>query len=135
MAKLNVLRTDTKKVTNGVWVDYTCGIRLLIAGIRNSRYKAALESILKPHMNRIHNGLMGPEERLNLIKPAVARFILLGWENVDGEDGKPLPYSYQEALKVFSDPQMEEFYHFVIETATTAETYRVQELETAKENL
>lgn len=135
MAKLNVLRTDTKKVSEGVWVDYTCGIRLLIAGIRNNRYKAALESVLKPHMNRIHNGLMGPEERLNLIKPAVAQFILLNWENVDGDDGKPLPYSWQKALDAFNDPQMEEFYHFVIETATTAEIFRVQELEAAKENL
>lgn len=135
MAKIGTLKTDLKKAKEGVWVDYAAGIRLKIASISNRAYRDAVEMILKPHMNRIRHNLMPAEERLDLLKPAIAQHILIGWDNIEDDNGQKIPYSAAKALEFFKDPTLEDFFSFVVSTAGESEAYRSVEVEEAKENL
>ena len=88
---LSTLKTDPEKEERGIWVDWAHGMRLKIAHVSTPRYQAASLKLF-----RRASPLPDPEDdhafKL-LAVPATARHILLDWENVDDEEGNPLPYT------------------------------------------
>ena len=134
MAKITEIMSDLERVENGVWVDYAAGIRLCIASINNAQYKRQRGRLLKPHLRQIRSGQMTAEQILDVLKPAAARHLLVGWENIEDENGRPIAYSPEQALAFFSDPALADLYQFVLETAGENEVYRRQLLEDAEGN-
>src|SRR5690606_17282659 len=106
MAKLSALKLDTKKEIEGVWVPYRdTGVELKIASLNNPEYERmsrSLTSKFRRTRGREQARSLTSWEQLRLIIPAVARFILLDWKNLEdeGEDGKvvPIPYSEKKAI-------------------------------------
>lgn len=134
MAKLSSIKTDTVKSENGVWVDYESGIRLKIARIGNPAFQSFVSSRQKNKIRGIRSGSISSQEAEQITKEAVARHILLDWQNVEDEDGLPLRYSPEKSLEILSDPQLSDLYSFVLVTSNNSEIYRLEAQEEAKGN-
>jgi hypothetical protein len=134
MAKLSQIKTDTDKAEKGVWQHYALDIQLCIASINNTAYKRERSRVLKPYLRRIRSGSMSSEDILEVLKPAVARYLLLDWKNIDDENGQPITYSPEKALELFGDASLSDLYDFVLEVAGETELYRKELLEQAAKN-
>ncbi|RKY09817.1 MAG: hypothetical protein DRP56_02125 [Planctomycetota bacterium] len=133
MADINKLKVDAKKVSGGVWVDYTDGVRLLIARKPNPAFQEYMADLIEPHLASIHAGTFDDKLDKLLTKKAVAKHVLLGWENIE-ENGKPIEYSPENAFELFKNEDLVDLYHFVLTIAHSKERYRYQETETAVKN-
>lgn len=125
---------DLEKVEKGTWVDYAADIKLLVANINNAEYREARQRILKPHTRAIRSGTLSGEKVTELLKPAVARHLLLGWKNLEDAKGKPLTYSPEKALELFKDPACADLFLFVLETAGDSETFRKEDFQDSAKN-
>ncbi len=133
MADIAKMKVDTKKMQDGVWVDYVEDIQLCIANINNPAYKEAREKALKPHLRQIRIGKLTSDEVLDIIKPVVAKHLLVGWKNIE-QDGKPVEYSCSKALEYFRDPAFFGFLDFVLQTAGEVEYFRQEMIEDGVKN-
>jgi hypothetical protein len=128
MASLKEIKGDMDAVNNGRWNDWYCGIRLLVASIHNSDYKDARSRALKPHLKKIRSGQITPETLERILKPVVAKHILKDWSGYTSDDGVPIAYSPEEAMKLFNDPEVLSLYDDVLvmsgETSDYLEAFR-----------
>jgi hypothetical protein len=92
--------TDEKLETNGAWVPFLQGSRLLVAREGNPHYTAELNRLYEENQEKLR--LEGEEaDELNklLLAKVYARTILKGWENISF-DGKTLTeYNEENAVK------------------------------------
>lgn len=123
MAKLTTLKVDLALQDEGVRVNYG-GIDLTVARANRPAYMEAA----RKHKKMVRDGEISQAEAEELMKELAAEFLLLGWKGMEDDDGKPIPYSKEKALEIFKDPQLNDFYLFVIMTANNRENYRVREL-------
>lgn len=134
MAQLNAIKTDSQKSNDGIWVDFEEGIRLKVARLHNAEYDKYLQRISKPYLRKIRTNTLNRDITADLTKQAVAKHILLDWENIEDESGDPIPYSSEKALEFFRDPDLSELYNFVLETADANELYRQELKEDSEKN-
>ena len=103
---LSTLKTDVNLETDGVWVDYLGGSRLLVARNNNSKYRSFISMKYKQHRMVIDRGGKEGDALAEKIQiEGIARHVLLDWEGVE-VDGKPQKYTWelgQKALTEFSD--------------------------------
>ena len=135
MAKLSQIRSDTEKTSEGIWLEFAVGIRLKVARLHNPAYSKYLTTLQKPYTRQIRAGILDADVAGELVRKAVARHILVGWENIEDEQGKPIPYSAEKALEFLSDPALSEMYDFVLEVSASAELYRAELHEDSAKNL
>lgn len=134
MAKITAIMTDLNKVANGVWVPYAEGIELCIAGQNNEAYKKKRNLLMKPHLKQSRAKALTADDVLDIIKPAVAEHLLVGWRNIEDETGNPIPYSTEKALEFFKNPALSDLYNFVLETAGESDIFKRELLEDAEGN-
>lgn len=98
-------KTDKKAETEGVWFrGFADGIE--ICG-RSVRSKAVREE--QQRLNRLHrqafvgNGNMYPPDINEEINANVAAVAATNWKNITDEDGAELPFTRDNALKLFGD--------------------------------
>jgi len=135
MGRITEIMADMEKVEKGQWVPFAAGIRLCIANINNAKYRQARKAILGKHLRSTRARKLEPDDVLDLLKPAVARHILVGWENLQDEAGCTIDYSPEKALEFFENPALRELYIFVVETAGEAEWFRQEQFEDSVKNL
>lgn len=103
---LSTLKTDKNLETEGVWVDYLGGSKLLIARNNNSKYRSFVSMKYKQNRMVIDRGGREGDVLAEKIQiEGLARHILLDWQGVEVE-GKPQKYTHelgQKALSEFSD--------------------------------
>lgn len=124
MAKLSLLRSDAKKETEGVWVEWEHGVSLLIARLNNPGFQARVRVLTAKHTKEIRSGSFPDEEMEGVSKSAMAHHVLLGWKNIEDEDGKPLEYSNEKALELLNEPDLRDMYQFVLTQANERDLYR-----------
>ncbi len=132
MAKITEIKSDMDKVENGQWFNYALGIQLLIANIHNSKYRKMRSKLLKPHQRRLKS--MSGDEVLEILKPTVAKHLLIGWKNIEDELGQEIPYSSEKALEFFNDPSLIDLFTFVIDTAGENASYAIEQQEEEVKN-
>lgn len=125
-------RLDQEKSVNGVWFDYPdTDIRLKIARAYNPSHAEMLDKLSDALTETQKNKLEG--QQIAYTEPfvdAMANCVLVDWENVQWE-GEELPYSVENAKMILNDKDLEHFYAFVVESATTLANYRREEIKTA----
>jgi len=131
MAKIDSIRTDLVKEFNGVWIPFIEGIELLIARARNPKYLEKLRELTKQYtdIDKINNEIFE-----DILKKVRAETILLGWKNIQDKDGKDILYSSEQALVFFKDPELKDFYNFVIVVSENADYFRKSFLEGSLKN-
>ena len=131
MAKLSSVRVDQQKATQGIWVDYEQGIRLLIGRSRNPNYDKFLQDKMSASAKSANGKVSYSEEEIEeLVLEGMARHVLLGWENVEDEG----PYTPERGIELFKNPEFADFYLFVKMISNNTERFRVQAVEVVAKN-
>lgn len=133
MANINSIKTDIKKESEGTWVDFILGIRLKIARARNPKYNEMIRKLTENMRVDLRKGKFEADEFEQVLLKVRAHTILLDWENIE-EDGKMVPYSPEKAIEYFSNPELKDFYVFVVSISESSEAYKKELIEDAEKN-
>ena len=134
MACIDRIKTDCTKEVNGVWVDFEVGIRLKIARARNSAYRELMSELIEPHRKDIRNDETDIEVLGDILREVRAKTILLDWENIEDEGGKEIKYSSKKALEFFKDPELSDFYTFIIIASENLENFKKDIVKESEKN-
>lgn len=103
-------RTDEGLERTGILLEYgmtTDGkpicIKIARAGGSNKAYERMLEAEVKPYRRLIQNETIEAAVVNRIMRRVYARTVVIGWENVQGEDGKDIPFSPEACEKLFED--------------------------------
>jgi len=121
MADIKQLSLDADKQNKGVWVPYDLDVELLIAGTGSPEFRKACGELLAPHRQRIRTTGLTFEERVVIIKPAIAEHLLKGWKNLT-ENGKSVPFSTKKAIELLDE--IKDLATFVLASADEKEWFR-----------
>jgi len=94
--------TSTELENDGVWVDLGDGASIKVARAGNKSNRALIKRLIAPHKVALRNDKLPDETLEKLTIEAMASTILLDWKGID-EDGKPVPYNTQNALRLLTD--------------------------------
>lgn len=134
MANINNIRTDLNKEVDGVWVNFVEGIRLKIARARNSKYVEFLRSLTENKRKEIRNDDIKTEDFADILMQVRAKTILLGWENIQDDNGNEILYSYEQALEFFRDKELKDFYNFVVGVSENINNYKKDLVKESEKN-
>ena len=123
MGSLNAVRMDMDKAAEGVFVDYAEGIRIKIASSNSASYKEARRRLLSGQ-RKTRGRMPSGEQVLDLLKPAIAKHLVLDWEGLTDDNDTEIPFSYDTALRYFNDPGLSDFFDFIIEQAGSIELFQ-----------
>lgn len=114
--KLSAFHSDPTKSEQGVWVEVANGFKLRVARMDNIRYKLAMKSLGKPFAAQLRHAATEDDEKTvkKIMIQAMAKTVLLGWEGLEDDEGKTIPYSVEECEKALS---VENFFNLVRELA------------------
>lgn len=131
--------TDPKLEKEGVVLQYgmnskdlPIGIRVARAGGSNDAYHKLMETKVKPFRRQIQTETIAKKQVEKLVLEVFCATVVLDWENVEDAAGNPLPFSYDNALKVFSD--LPDLFADVQEQANKAALFRAEIREAAAKN-
>tara|TARA_R110000824_G_scaffold20947_10_gene78619 strand:+ start:10 stop:414 length:405 start_codon:yes stop_codon:yes gene_type:complete len=134
MAKLQTIKDNKQREAKGVWVDYEMGIQFKIAKMGNPKFQAKVRELSAPHIKQIRNDGL-PQDKMEAIQlEAVSETILVGWKNIEGDDGKAMRYSAKRAKEILGDAELLSIYEFVLTEATKQANYTVEVAEDSIKN-
>lgn len=124
---LGTLRTDKKVEVEGRWMEFAGTSKVLIARFRNPRME---EWLLEKQTNAIRR-FADSKYTLNLLKRAVAKFVLLGWTDLF-IDGAKVEYTEDKAYEIFTD--FSDFYETILAMSQEKDAFRAEKMEEAAGN-
>lgn len=134
MSLFKKYKMDPVKTEQGIPVEFEVNedgtvptIMLARAGAGNKKFTQELERVRKPHQRRIDAGLVSDEEMETFFLKTFAKVAITGWQNVNDEEGKPLPYSYENALNLITE--LPELYQELVQKSIERDNYRSYRLE------
>lgn len=124
MVKLSAITIDTKRQEEGVWVRLRLGFRALIASRDSPAFATAVQEAqrLEPDSE---------DRRGALISRAMARHLLLGWEEIEDESGATIPYSFERALDYMTKPEFVDIREEVLAVSLTRSNYYLKSAQDA----
>ena len=134
MARISSLKSDHKKETEGVWVEWEHGVSLLVARLNNPGFQAFVRKATKERTKDIRSGSFSDGEMERVSIEAMGHHVLLGWKNIESDDGEPLEWTAERAVELLSDPDLRDLYQFVLTQANERELYRRDIEEESKGN-
>lgn len=103
-------KTNTSMETEGIYLNYGPNsqgkdilIRIARAGGSNQNYSKRMEAKTKPYRRQIQNETIERALLERIVREIYAETVVLGWENVEDENGNELPFTYDNCLKLFTD--------------------------------
>jgi hypothetical protein len=87
---------------SGVWVDMGDGASVLVARSGNPDNSRLIKRLLAPHKVALRNGKLADDVAERITIEAMAETILLDWKGIE-EDGKPVKYSRDAAIRLLTD--------------------------------
>ena len=101
-------------------------------GKSNKKCTKALEVATRPYRRQIELGVLKPEVSEKIFMDVFCTTILIGWKNVIGEDGTPLKYSKDNAIKLMT--ALPDLYERIQSEASIASNFRDASLEEESKN-
>lgn len=134
MSTYGSFKTDEKMEREGVWLDLGSAgkFKLARAGGANREYEKKLSAASKPHRRAIETGTIDPKVSISLLADVFADTVVLGWEGVTGEDGKPLSFTVENCRKLLND--LPELFVELQQASAKAANFRREALEIAAGN-
>jgi len=112
---LSQWRKDVAGAENGVWTpDLGQGARLKIRYIKSQKYQEEFREAIRLHRDDLRSSTF--DDNKKYLGEAIARGLVADWENIH-LDGKPLEYSEENALKIFTDETFSAFRDYVFDFA------------------
>jgi len=111
--RLKDVKVDIEKVEQGAWVENIPeleGLRVKVRGANNKDWRKLQARLIQsiPRPKRIA-GQIDPDELDRINGRLLLETCLLDWSGLEGDDGKPLPYSKETAKDLLNDPQYARF--------------------------
>jgi hypothetical protein len=120
----HVLAVDAKGVETAIWIAR--------AGGGNVKFLSTLNTKTKPYQrNGIVVGASADVQR-QILREAYAETVIVGWENMENEDGTPMEFSKANALQLITD--LDDLFTEIVALATNQELYRADRLEDEAKN-
>lgn len=121
--KISDVKIDATKFEHGAWVDNIPemgNLRLKVRGINNASWRRLQATMIAavPRAKKI-GGRIDPEEQDRITATCLRKACLLDWENLENDDGAPIPYSDEVAGKLLTDPATQRFRDAVSWAANT----------------
>lgn len=139
MSLYTQFKTNDELERTGIFLEYGTTddgkpIRILIAraGGSNLAYEKMLEAEVKPYRRQLQNETLDTGVVLRVLKKVFAKTIVLGWENVQDKDGKPLPFTVDNCIKLFDD--LPDLFKDIQEQSQRAALFRETILEADSKN-
>lgn len=134
MANIEKIKTSVEKEVDGVWVDFAMGIQLKIARARNPKYQELLRKLIDPVRVEIRDDKLDIKDFNDIILEVRAKTILLDWKNIEDENGNTIQYSPEKAIEFFKNPELKDFYKFVVTISENADQYKKDLIESSEKN-
>ncbi|MBN8958583.1 MAG: hypothetical protein J0H17_18760 [Rhizobiales bacterium] len=111
--KLSDVKINAARVEAGAWVKdipEMGDLELKVRGFQNADDRAILAREMEalPAKSRMR-GRVSDEDRERIMTIRLRDAILVDWRNIEGEDGKPVPFSKDAAEKLLTDPDLAAF--------------------------
>jgi len=103
--RMDDLKVDVAKLEDGDWVTdipEMGGLRLKTRGIGNKQWRK-MQARLSAATPR--NKRDDPDEMERILATLIRETALLDWDGIEGPDGKPLPYSKEQANEYLTNPE------------------------------
>jgi hypothetical protein len=120
--KLSAFKTNPDKEEKGVWVDAGAGLRLRIARMNNPAFDEFIRKAAKPLASQLRLGTLEVKTAEELTARAMSRHVLLGWENLQNDDGSDIPFSQDKAYELLTTHR--DFFRMVSDFANDASLFR-----------
>ena len=132
MVRIHSHRTDETKQLGGIWKEHPNGGSFLIARAGNDRATEYNRELRRPYKGK-RRGV--PERvQVEIGRKVAARCILLGWKDLENDDGSEWEYSEEKAMVIMVDPEFQDLALWVIQEADTIENYEREAQETDAKN-
>ncbi len=129
MSLYKQFETDVSVEQKGVLLEYgnnskgqPIRIRIARAGGSNTAYLKLLEARCKPYRRVIQNESIERPMLEGILRGVYAETVVIGWENVEDREGNELPFSKENALKLFND--LPDLYADIVEQSTKTALFR-----------
>ena len=110
MSLYSQFKTDEDLERKGVLLEYgltedgkPIRIRVARAGGSNRQYDKRMEAEVKPYRRMIQNETIEAAVVTRILRKVYAETVVLGWENVQDETGKDMPFNVDNCIKLFED--------------------------------
>jgi len=130
MSLYSQFETDPKLEKGGIILEYgpnskgqPMAFRIARAGGANDAYNKRLEAMSRKHRRKIQNDMLESKELQEMIKEVVVDTVLLGWENIEDRNGNDLPFTRENALKLFKE--LPDLYADINEQANRVALFRI----------
>lgn len=107
-------------------------IRIARAGGSNKQYQKRMEALVKPYRRQIQNETISNDVMEKLVQQAFAETVVLGWENVEDKDGKPMEFTVDNCLTLFKD--LPDLFKDIQDQAQRSALFKAEVLETEAKN-
>jgi hypothetical protein len=118
---------DKQKAEKGVWITLDEGGKVLLAKIGSHAYDLAIAKHTRDYQSKIRLGKLTTEDMKKISILVEAETVLLNWEGLEEEPGKPLPYSRENAIYVLTE--YPEFRAEIVEYANDRSRFQSQDFD------
>lgn len=139
MSLYKQFKTNDNLEKSGILLEYgenskgkPIAIRIARAGGANTQYTKLIEARVKPYRRQIQNETIDRVMVEKLLRGVYAETIVLGWENVEDENGKELPFTVENCVKLFED--LPDLFQDIQEQSQRAALFRQDVLEKDSKN-
>jgi hypothetical protein len=139
MSLFKQFETNEKLEKSGILLEYgvtaegkpIC-IRIARAGGSNKQFDKRLEALTKPIRRQLQNDIADLAQLDTIMRRVYAETVVLGWENVQGKDGKDIVFSVDNCIQLFMD--LPDLFGDIQEQARKATLFRQSNLDVAAGN-
>jgi hypothetical protein len=131
--------TDKECEQKGVWLPVGVNedgskamIRIARAGGSNQKYQKVLEVRTKPYRRMIQNDILEVKVADEVMVEVFADAVVLAWEGILDREGKPIPFSRENVVKLFKE--LPDLFNDVREQSTKSALFRKDVLEAEGKN-
>lgn len=131
--------TDKQKEKEGVLITYAPnadetvpGFRILRRGASNQRYVKALEVESAPFRRLLDLGVLEQSKQERILRRVFCSTVLIGWEHIQDEAGKDVPFNFENAMKLFE--RLPDLYYDLADHAGKVSSFRLESQESDAKN-
>jgi hypothetical protein len=134
-----MFKTNKDTEQNGIFLEYgktadgrPIRFKIARAGGNNTKFAKLLDRKTKPYRRQLQNETMDPKVAEQIFMEVYSESVVLGWENVEDENGSPLNYSPEACLKLFKD--LPDLFNDIRDQSTKISSYQLEVRESEAKN-
>lgn len=126
-------KTSESLEEDGVWVDFGDGVSFKLRRLNSKVSRKVRKELEAPYQSQLRRNQDLPDDVAEgILRRQIASGVVVDWKGVTDEADKPMKYSAENALKLFTD--LPDLLNDVAMAAAARATFREESVEEAKGN-